>query len=90
MAGSFENYLADLIPGYLRARRDEVIVMRTALASGQFGDIVEIAHRLRGTGGTYGRPQLSAIGAELESAAEASDADRVSRGLDALTLELGE
>lgn len=89
-AAGMEMYLADLIPGYLAARRKEVATMQAALAASQFAEIVAIAHRLRGTGGTYGRPQLTVIGAALEAAAERGDADAVARDLQWLAQELGQ
>jgi CheY-like chemotaxis protein len=84
-----DSYLADILPGYLTARRGEAVSMRAALTSGSYDTIVAIAHRLRGTGGTYGRQQLSAIGGALEAAARAGDADVMARCLDALDEELG-
>ena len=78
----------DLLPGYLDARRNDVARMRGALDAGAFTEIRFIGHRIRGTGGSYGLPMVTEIGAGLEMAAEKGDASAVVRGIEALVREL--
>lgn len=66
--------LADLVPAYLEARRQDIGALETALAAGDTSRIEAIGHRMLGTGASYGFDGLSAIGAALEDAAQASDA----------------
>lgn len=40
------------------------------------------AHQLKGTGGGYGFPELSALAAELERACDAHDAQRIAEALE--------
>lgn len=81
--------LADLIPSYLAARRREVGALRICASVDAFDEIRAIAHRLKGTGGTYGQPQLTAIGLVLETAAARADHDGVVRAVEQLADELG-
>lgn len=81
-------FLADMIPGYLEGRRREAVSMSNSLMAGRFEDIRAMAHRLKGTGGTYGFPRLTSIGARLEIAAERERFEDVARAIDALHDEL--
>jgi HPt (histidine-containing phosphotransfer) domain-containing protein len=40
-----------------------------ALARGDFDTIRSIGHNMKGTGGSFGLPQISRLGADLEQAA---------------------
>jgi response regulator RpfG family c-di-GMP phosphodiesterase len=65
---------ADLIPGFLEHRRQNVIVMQDALDRGDFETVAMLGHGMRGAGGSYGFPAITDIGAALEQAA--TDIDR--------------
>src|SRR5205823_1540053 len=65
---------ADLIPGFLEHRRQNVIVMQDALDRGDFETVALLGHGMRGAGGSYGFPAITDIGAALEQAA--TDIDR--------------
>ena len=69
--------LEDLIPGFLENRNTDVNKLKTALDSGNFADLTSIGHSLKGVGGGYGFDQMSELGAAIESAAKAEDADTV-------------
>lgn len=80
--------LEDLIPGFLRKRREDVLRFRELLAAGQLDELRRHAHRLKGTGGSYGFPQISAIAAGLEQAACVADRDAAARAIDELAAYL--
>lgn len=65
--------LADLIPGFLQNRREDVLTMRAALDEGDFESVRRLGHGMRGSGGGYGFQAITDIGLALEMAAERSD-----------------
>jgi signal transduction histidine kinase/HPt (histidine-containing phosphotransfer) domain-containing protein len=85
---TIDSELADLIPGYLAGRRDDVAVGGQALASGDFARVAGLGHRMRGSGGSYGFAPISEIGSRLENAAKDRDATTVATALEELTTYL--
>jgi PAS domain S-box-containing protein len=67
--------VADLIPGFLEHRRQDVIVMHDALDRGDFETVAMLGHGMRGAGGSYGFPAITDIGEALERAAASVDGD---------------
>ena len=74
-----EHRFAHRIPAYLESCRQNVTVMGEALERGDFGPVAILSHNMRGTGGAYGFPAITDMGAALEQAAESAD-DEASRG----------
>jgi len=66
---------ADLIPGFLQNRRQDVIAMLDALDRGDFETVESLGHGLKGAGGSYGFQAITDIGAALEQTAESADTD---------------
>jgi PAS domain S-box-containing protein len=66
---------ADLIPGFLQNRRQDVIAMLDALDRGDFETVESLGHGMKGAGGNYGFQAITDIGAALEQAAESADTD---------------
>lgn len=62
-----------LVPRYLDNRRRELVKLEALLAEGKFPELRVIGHDLRGSGGGYGLPTLSALGGRIEDAALAGD-----------------
>jgi HPt (histidine-containing phosphotransfer) domain-containing protein len=67
--------LEDLIPGFLANRRRDIEKVEAQLANGDFDGIRIVGHSMKGSGGGYGFPFITEIGAGLERAAIARDAD---------------
>lgn len=65
--------LADLVPVFLRHCDENLTVMRDALGIADFETVRDIAHSIRGAGGSYGFQRLTDIGAALELAADQRD-----------------
>jgi len=65
--------LKELIPGFMANRRKDVVTLRDALAKRDCAPMQSTGHSLKGVGGGYGFPEMSAIGAEIEIAAKAGD-----------------
>ena len=83
-----EAELAKLVPDYVAARRLELPLLRALLADRRFDEVGRIAHRMKGTGATYGLPEVTRLGAALESAALAANAPAITNVLDQLEIVL--
>jgi PAS domain S-box-containing protein len=59
---------ADLIPGFLQNRRQDVIEMTRAMESGDFKTVERLGHDMKGVGDSYGFQAITDIGAGLEHA----------------------
>jgi len=66
---------ADMIPGFLQNRRQDVIAMLDALDRDDFETVESLGHGMRGAGGSFGFDAITDIGAALEQAAESADTD---------------
>ena len=66
---------ADLIPGFLLNRRQDVIAMLGALDRGDFEVVETLGHGMKGAGGSWGFQWITDIGAALEQAGESADQD---------------
>jgi CheY-like chemotaxis protein len=66
--------IADLIPGFLEHRRNDVTAIRDALDEGDFEIVERLGHGMRGAGGSWGFQGITDIGAALEEAANHGDA----------------
>lgn len=78
------SWLEKLIPRFMQNRREDVGVIREALARGDFQRIKSLGHNLKGIGPSYGFEPLCAIGLELERAAAAADQAAIAAATDAL------
>jgi PAS domain S-box-containing protein len=65
--------LEDIVPGYLAARREELPRMIALLAVSDFTNLAILGHNLKGTGTSYGFPDLTRIGIALEGSAKRPD-----------------
>jgi HPt (histidine-containing phosphotransfer) domain-containing protein len=81
--------LAELIPGFLANREQDVATIRTALPQGDLTLIRRIGHGMKGEGAAFGFDGLSDLGAELEQAALAADTSEIARLSDAIADYLG-
>ena len=61
--------LRAVIPGYLANRRRDVQSILAALGRSDFEVIRDLGHKMSGTGGGYGFPRITELGAALERAA---------------------
>ena len=77
VAAEVEPWLQPVIGKYLENRRADIVKLRAALASGDYALIRLLGHQMAGSGGGYGFPAISDIGAALEESALASDAHRI-------------
>jgi HPt (histidine-containing phosphotransfer) domain-containing protein len=73
--------LETLIPRYLDRRHKEIETFRAQLAAGDFEALRIGGHSLKGSGGGYGFPDLTRIGATIETAAKSSNAAAIEAAL---------
>ena len=76
---------ADLIPGFLQNRRQDIIEVLDALERGDFEAVENLAHGMKGAGGSYGFQAITDIGAALEQAAKTADTDMSRKWVGELT-----
>lgn len=69
--------LRQVIPAYLKNRRRDLDKIAAALDHGDYAAIRDIGHKMSGTGGGYGFPQVTRIGRCLETAAKQKNAARI-------------
>ncbi|MBF0515812.1 MAG: Hpt domain-containing protein [Nitrospirae bacterium] len=81
---TIDNDLADLIPGYLVNRGDDIKKMNTAIESGEFEIIRTTGHQLKGSGGGYGFDFITATGMSIEQGAKDKDIVEIKRHIAAL------
>ena len=68
-----DKYLADIVPSYLKGRRDELPVIDELIGKEDFAGLKAIGHRLHGSGGGFGLDFLTELGKRMEVSAAASD-----------------
>ena len=77
--------LQDLIPDYLKSRKNDLLVYQQALEKGDFDSIGVLGHSMKGSGGGYGIDDLSSIGRAIEKAAKNRDKESVHKSIIDLT-----
>jgi PAS domain S-box-containing protein len=80
--------MAARTPAYLANCRGDVDKLNAALDREDYGPVSLIGHNLRGSGGGFGFPAITDIGAEIEQAGDTSDAAGARRWVGDLALEL--
>lgn len=65
--------LEDLVPVFLKNRGKEVELLRIALGAGDFEQLKQIGHRMKGVGISYGFAPVSAFGKTIEDCAKSGD-----------------
>lgn len=65
---------AALVPRFLANRAADVDRIRAALAQADFETVRAAGHGMKGSGGAYGFPEISRLGAALEESAGRGDA----------------
>jgi histidine phosphotransfer protein HptB len=73
--------LEGIVPGYLSTRREEVTMMTTLLAAGDFSALAVIGHNLKGNGSSYGFHEISRIGHQLMESATHQDSKALGAAL---------
>lgn len=75
--------LEDLVPTFMKNRAKELDALRAALGAGDFEQLRQLGHRMKGVGNSYGFEKVSLLGKQIEDGAKAADRG----GLDARLAE---
>ena len=65
------------IPAYLDKRREDVRAMLAALENLDYETIGELGHKMSGTGGGYGFPRITEIGAAIQQAGKERNSSEI-------------
>jgi HPt (histidine-containing phosphotransfer) domain-containing protein len=80
-----DSDIADMIPGYLKNRHEDVRALREALSGNVSMKLIRtVGHKIKGTGRAYGFDRISEIGAAMEEAAKAGRHEPISVLVDQL------
>ncbi|MFK7896349.1 MAG: response regulator [Myxococcota bacterium] len=71
--------IADLVPGFVARRFEDLELLEAALKKSRFEEIRRIAHKMKGSGSSFGFPMISDLGLALEEAAIAQDEKEIKR-----------
>jgi HPt (histidine-containing phosphotransfer) domain-containing protein len=74
----------ELLRGFVESIPEKRQILRDLQRSASVDQIRVLAHQIKGAGGGYGFPGLTAAAAELEQACRTSDPNRVSTNVDQL------
>jgi HPt (histidine-containing phosphotransfer) domain-containing protein len=74
--------LEDLVPTFMKNRGKELDTLRTALAGGDFEQLRQIGHRMKGVGNSYGFEKVSQLGQHIEDRAKATDPAALAASID--------
>ena len=80
--------LRDLVPVFIAHKREHAQAIVAAIARADYEALSQLAHRIRGEGGSYGFEELTEIGAALEIAANAQDLAAIRKSAQELTTYL--
>ncbi|MDD4658591.1 MAG: Hpt domain-containing protein [Eubacteriales bacterium] len=84
IVASVDADLADLIPGYLANRINDLAVICNSLGAEDYDTIRRLAHRMKGSGGGYGFDGITSIGAAMEQAAVQKNSGEIKRQVQVL------
>ncbi|MCE5281438.1 MAG: Hpt domain-containing protein [Deltaproteobacteria bacterium] len=76
--------LAELIPGYLENRTQDILQILEALERADFETIRTLGHGMKGSGGGYGFAPITEIGKVIETAAKEGKAGEIREGVESL------
>jgi HPt (histidine-containing phosphotransfer) domain-containing protein len=76
--------IADLVPGYLAARRNEILEIRRRIEDRDLDTLRVIGHQLKGSGEGYGFREITLLGAQIEDAARGGDLKTIREAADRL------
>jgi chemotaxis protein histidine kinase CheA len=83
-----DQELVSIVPDYLENRRSDCFLIERLLEEGCLAEIQSLAHRMKGSGGSYGFDVISEIGEVLERAALVPDANVIRSAVEQLKIYL--
>ena len=80
-----DDDIADLVPGYVAARRQDMATLREYLEHHDLDAIARLAHKMKGSGAGYGLPEVTRLGGDIEAAARSGDSGPIGSLIDDLS-----
>ena len=77
--------LEDLIPGFLKNRRKDIMEIESLLAADDYETIQRLGHSMKGAGGGYGFDEITDIGIHIEQAAKEKNAAEIRTQMERLS-----
>jgi HPt (histidine-containing phosphotransfer) domain-containing protein len=71
--------LAELVPAYIEARRQEVPRLLHLLERRDLASLRSLVHNMKGTGTSYGFPRLTRLGAAMQAAVDNLETESLQR-----------
>ncbi len=84
-----DESILDLVPTYLENRRSDIKKIYTSLEADDISTIESLAHKMKGSGTSYGFEKISLIGEQMESSAKVKDREKIHLLVKKLELFLG-
>ena len=78
-----DESIKDLIPDYLKRRKNDAKNMKKALRGSDLSTVESIAHKMKGSGESYGFKKISQLGQQIEKSAQEKDHEKTKRLLEA-------
>lgn len=88
VADRIAQEIAQRRPQFLAHRRKDLETMRQAAAQQDYETIRTMGHRIKGVAGSYGFPDIGAVGHLLEQSAKARDQAAIQQGIEQLAMML--
>ena len=82
--------VAHLAPRYLKNMRKDLAALEAAAAAADYATVQRIGHNLHGTGGSFGFPRITELGARMEQSAKDRGIDTIRRTVAELGVYLEE
>ena len=73
-----DSEVQSIVPEFLENRKKDCLLISSLLEIDSFSEIRTLAHRMKGSGGSYGFDDISEIGEIMEEAALNEDRETVS------------
>lgn len=80
--------LDEILPQYFALCRRDLLNLQAALEKNDFEQVRVVGHNLKGSGGAYGFPDLTEIGASIESSGKMNDSQLAKTAVDRLAVFL--
>lgn len=77
MAVETPEDLLDLIPGFIKRRKEEFLILEEHMLNENYIEIKRIGHKLKGHGVSYGFAAISEMGKSLEFSAEKKEKQEI-------------
>lgn len=79
-----ESDLQALIPGFLKNRGKDLVELQSLINESKFEEIEKLAHRMKGSTGSYGFLEMSEVAARLENKAKDQNLNEIQQLIDLL------